>query len=125
MKRKINKRTCLFSFLHDMYLISAKGCMNEKSVTEFIVNGKNYSNINGHIYDCATKFVFEAFPCVPASIVWSLNGLEIPGSRNQPLVKVNYLPEGEYTLAMTVISGADEKNFTTSFFVIEDNSFTF
>ena len=125
MKRNFSKREYLFSFLHDMYLIAAKNYMNEDLERRFIVNGENYFDMDGRVYDSTTNFVFEVFPSVPASIVWNLNGLEIPGSRDQLTVKTNYLPEGEYILTMTIISSIDEKNFTTSFFVREDNSFTF
>lgn len=119
MEQKFNRRTSLLSFLHDMYLISAKGRIIKDLVTKFIVNGENYFDMNGRIYDSATDFVFEVFPNTSASIVWCLNWLEIPDSRNQLTVNTNNLPDGKYTLTMTVISGTNKETLTTSFYVGE------
>ena len=121
MKQKFNKRTGLLSFLHDMYLISAGSSISKDSVTGFTVNGENYFDMNGRIYNSATDFVFEVFPDTSESIIiWSLNWLEIPGSRDQLIVNINNLPEGEYALVLTIISGTNEKTFTTSFHVGEN-----
>jgi len=48
MKRKYNKKTNLLSFLHDMYLISAKGRIIKDSETKSIVNDEKDFDKNGH-----------------------------------------------------------------------------
>jgi len=90
----------------------------------FTVNDANYSDMKGGVYSSSVNFVFEALPGTPAPIVWKLNGKEIPGSRDQLTVNSNNLPDGEYTLSMTIISGTDEKTFTTSFYVGEKTVIT-
>jgi len=88
-------------------------------VAGFTVNGENHFDMNGHIYNSATNFVFKAFSGTAAPIVWKLNGLEIPGSRDQLTVNADNLPDGEYVLSMTIMSNGEEKTFTTSFYVGE------
>ncbi|MDR0230587.1 MAG: hypothetical protein LBI82_00505 [Dysgonamonadaceae bacterium] len=100
------------------YLYNA-GYTIKNLTTGFTVNGENYSDMNGHIYNSTTNFIFEALSGTPAPVVWKLNGIEIPGSRDLLTVNVNNLPDGEYVLSMTVILNGEEKTFTTSFYVGE------
>ena len=85
----------------------------------FTVNGENYFNVNGHVYNSGTNFVFNAFPNTLTNIKWELNGCEIQGSFNQITVNVNNLPNGYYTLVMTVFLGTEKKIFSTFFHVGE------
>jgi len=66
----------------------------------FTVNGVGYTEMDGKAY-CDTKdFKFIASPDLLTNIVWTLNGEEIPASRNQLTVNVTNLPDGYYTVNM-------------------------
>jgi len=47
MKQKFNKRTSMLSFLHDMYLISARGRIIKKDLETKSINGENDFDMNG------------------------------------------------------------------------------
>ena len=85
----------------------------------FTVNDEDYLHMDGKRYcntnDFELKGVFPSTP--PTSIGWELNGVEIPGSHNQTVVNVNDLPDGYYTVSMTVTLASGETTLTTHFYV--------
>ena len=84
----------------------------------FTVNDEYYLDMDGKVYCNPSNFVFKAiYNTLPASIVWKLNGTEIPGSSNQTIVNVTSLPDGYYTISMTVPSAT----LTTHFYVGKGN----
>ena len=78
----------------------------------FTVNDEDYLDMDGKVYCNTSDFVFKTiYNTLPASIAWTLNGTEIPGSANQTIVNVNNLPDGYYTISMTVPSGTLTSHF--------------
>ena len=81
--------------------------------SSFTVNGISYIDMDEKAYCGTPDFIFEAIPDTLTSVVWKLNGVEIPESRNETTVIQNNLSDGHYTIEMIV----RDKNYTTHFWV--------
>ena len=79
----------------------------------FTVNGESHIDMDGKAYCHTSNFEFIAQPDTLTSIIWKLNGEEIAGSLNAITAHANNLPDGYYTVDMTV----RDKIYTTHFWV--------
>ncbi|MCL1934624.1 MAG: IgGFc-binding protein [Candidatus Azobacteroides sp.] len=82
----------------------------------FTVNDEVYYDVDGKAYCNTSDFTFVADsrdPNALNNIVWTLNGVEIPDSRDLKTVNVNDLSDGYYTAEMS----ANNITYTTHFFV--------
>jgi len=82
-------------------------------ISGFTVNDENYTDVDGKGY-CNNSFTLKADPNIPAEIVWSLDGTEIPSTRGLSSFMQN-LQNGYHTIAMTV--PALGKIYTTHLYV--------
>ena len=80
------------------------------------VNGENYSTMNEKLYCNTYDFVFKAVTSIqPISIIWKLNGEEIPGSRDGITVNLN-APAGYCTLDMNYSGWGVSGTLSTHFY---------
>ena len=83
---------------------------------DFTVNDIAYFEMDGRAYCNTSDFTFVASPDTLTSVIWNLNGVEIPESRNSVTVNVDNLPDGYYTAEMVVYG----KSYITHFYVGEN-----
>ena len=83
----------------------------------FTVNDEVYYEMDGKSYCNTSDFTFvvdSRDPNALNTIVWMLNGVEIPDSGDQKTVTVNNLPDSYYTIEMLV---NNTTTYTTHFYV--------
>jgi len=81
----------------------------------FTVNGDNYKDVDGKGF-CNNTFTFSADQNIPAEIVWTVDGTEIPSSGNQ-YTFTQTLQNGYHTIVMSI--PALGKTYATHLYVGE------